>query len=99
DRVRGFGGSGIRYDRGTLVNVEYEFNLKEIVRFDADIDHAVVQELQDGRTSNHTGIGFAASFPGPWETLIRLDVGYALESDIKEIEGDTEFLLVVLRLF
>ncbi|RMF74715.1 MAG: hypothetical protein D6738_05650 [Acidobacteria bacterium] len=99
DRVRGFGGTGIRFDEGLLSQLQYSFNLRNVVRFDATVDHARVQELGLDRTTSHTGIGIAANFPGPWRTLIRLDVGYALRSDLPEAEGDTEFLLVVFRLF
>jgi hypothetical protein len=100
DRLRGFGGSGIRYDRGVLGQVQYSFNLQEVVRFDATIDHAEVHDirLSDEMTS-HTGVGIAANFLGPWQTLIRLDTGYALSSDLEAVEGDFEFIVVVLRLF
>jgi hypothetical protein len=100
DRLRGFGGAGIRYDRGVLAELQYSFNLQEVVRFDATIDHAEVHDvrLSDEMTS-HTGFGIAANFLGPWQTLIRLDTGYALSSDLDAVEGDFEFILVVLRLF
>lgn len=100
DRLRGFGGSGLRYDRGVLGQFQYSFNLKEVVRFDATIDHAEIHDerLSDEMTS-HTGFGIAANFLGPWETLIRLDTGYALSSDLEAVEGDFEFIVVVLRLF
>jgi len=99
-RLRGFGGSGIRYDRGVLGQLQYSFNLKEVIRFDATLDHARVDDirLSDEMTS-HTGFGIAANFLGPWRTFIRLDAGYALKSDIEAVEGDLELLLVVLRLF
>lgn len=100
DRVRGFGGSGIRYDRGWLGQFQYSFNIQDVIRFDAVIDHARVHDidLSDGYTS-HTGVGIAANFVGPWRTLWRADVGYALKSDLKPVEGQTEFSLVVLRLW
>lgn len=99
DRLRGFAGSGLRYESGVLASLQYEFTLSEAIRFDATIDHARIDELGTGITSNHTGVGVAASFVGPWRTIIRFDVGYALASDLEAVEGDTEFLLLVLRLF
>ncbi|UCF66487.1 MAG: hypothetical protein JSV80_11900, partial [Acidobacteriota bacterium] len=99
DRLRGFGGSGIRYDRGVLAQLDYEFNVRQIVQLEGTIEHARVEPLGEDEMTSHTGFGIAANFPGPKETLIRFDVGYALASDIEEVEGDLEFLLVVLKLF
>jgi hypothetical protein len=99
-RVRGFGGSGIRYQKGTILKAQYSFSIVEAVRFDLNLDHAIVDALppETGR-SDHTGIGVAANFLGPWKTVFRLDAGYALRSDLEVAEGDWEFLLAVLRLF
>jgi hypothetical protein len=100
DRLRGFGGSGIRYDRGVLGQVQYSFNIQEVVRFDATLDHAEVHDIRlSDETTSHTGFGIAANFLGPWQTLIRLDTGYALSSDLDAVEGDFEFIVVALRLF
>jgi hypothetical protein len=99
-RVRGFGGSGIRYERGWLFEGEYSFSLAEAVRFGLTVDHAIVRELFSpaGETS-HTGVGVAANFLAPWNLAFRLDAGYALKSDLPEAEGNWELLFVVLRLF
>ena len=99
-RVRGFGGSGIRYDRGAQAQFQYSFNLGDVIRFDALLDHARIHDatLSDGMTQ-HTGLGIAANFVGPWRTLWRLDYGRALKSDLKAAEGQSEFMLVVLRLW
>ncbi len=100
DRLRGFGGSGIRYDHGLLAQVKYSFNISDVVRFDAVLDHARVHDprIAPGMT-DHTGVGVAASFLGPWETILRFDVGYALRSDLDPVEGDVEAMFLVLKLF
>ncbi len=100
DRLRGFGGSGIRYDHGLLAQLKYSFNISDVVRFDAVLDHARVHDprIAPGMT-DHTGIGVAASFVGPWETILRFDVGYALRSDLEPVEGDVEAMVLVLKLF
>ena len=36
---------------------------------------------------------------GPWKTVISLNYGYALKSDIPDLEGEQEFLLIILKLF
>ena len=99
-RVRGFGGAGIRFDRGAVFSVGYGFNLGEGLRFDAGIDHARVHDpsVAPGAT-RATGIGAAASLAGPWRTILRFDVGYALRSDLAEARGDKEFFVLALRLF
>lgn len=99
-RVRGFGGSGIRYDRGWVLEGEYSFSLAEAIRFGLTVDHAIVHDdnLSPEATS-HTGVGVAANFLAPWNLAFRLDAGYALKSDLPTVEGNWELLFVVLRLF
>ncbi|MDQ7006000.1 MAG: sigma-E factor regulatory protein RseB domain-containing protein [Acidobacteriota bacterium] len=99
-RVRGFGGSGIRYDRGAQAQIQYSFNLGDVIRFDAVVDHARVRDRTlSAEMTDHTGVGIAANFVGPWRTLWRLDYGYSLKSDLEAAEGQSEFMLVVLRLW
>lgn len=99
-RVRGFGGSGIRYDRGSIARGQYSFNLFKIIRFDALVDYARVRDRYAfDQDINLTGVGLSANFVGPWRTIIALDYGYALHCDIEEIEGSNEFLFVVFKLF
>ncbi len=99
-RVRGFGGSGIRFDRGFVGSVGYGFNLGDVIRLDAGVDYGRVHDasLAEGMSS-HTGVGLAANFVGPWRTLVRLDLGYALRSDLEQAEKGKEIYVVVLRLF
>jgi hypothetical protein len=99
ERLRGYGGSGIRFESGVLGELEYSFGFGEVVRFEASIDGARIRELGFEEDTEHYGAGIAASFPGPWETLVRLDFGYALDSDLEAVEGDTEILLALLKLF
>jgi hypothetical protein len=99
-RVRGFGGSGIRFEQGAVLKAQYSFSIAEAVRFDFNIDHALVEDrqLSTDRTE-HTGVGIAANFLGPWRTAFRLDAGYAVRSDLREAEGDWELLLAILKVF
>jgi hypothetical protein len=99
-RVRGFGGSGIRYDRGWLLEAEYSFSLAEAVRFGLTVDHAIVHDDNlSAEATSHTGVGVAANFLAPWNLAFRIDAGYALKSDLPVAEGNWELLFVVLRLF
>jgi hypothetical protein len=100
DRLFGFSGSGVRFDRGTIVRAGYLFNLFEAVRFQASVESARVRSERDlGEYRRHTGVGISGNVIGPWKTVLNLDVGYAMASDIPELEGEFEALLVVLKLF
>jgi hypothetical protein len=99
-RLRGFSGSGVRFDQGVLARVRYTFNLADVVTFEAGIDHARVENLPaDEGYQDHTGIGVAGKFLGPWGLIIKLEYGYALRSDIKAVEGEQEAQLLFLKIF
>lgn len=100
DRLFGFSGSGVRFDRGTVVRAGYLFNLFEAIRFQASAETARVRSERDlGEYRRHTGVGLSGNVIGPWKTVVNVDVGYSLSSDIPELEGEFEALLVILKLF
>jgi len=100
NRVRGFSGSGVRYDRGGIARAQYAFNLADVVRFEASLDHAYVR---DGLTSEDfrrfTGFGISGNTMGPWDTLLQFDIGVALQADFERLRGGTEFQLALLKYF
>ncbi|HKQ59895.1 MAG TPA: hypothetical protein VJS92_01345, partial [Candidatus Polarisedimenticolaceae bacterium] len=100
DRLNGFSGSGVRFDRGVILRAGWAFNLFEVIRFDATIDGARVEQ-RDGNTDpqQFVGVGLSANVVGPWKTVISGSYGRAVASDIPELEGEQEFLLLVLKLF
>ncbi|MCP3977931.1 MAG: hypothetical protein GY716_01190 [bacterium] len=98
DRVNGFAGSGVRFDRGWIGRTGYSFNLFEIVRLDATYDYGRV-EREDDPTLEFSGVGLAANFVAPWKTIVSFSYGRALTADISELEGNDEFLLIILKLF
>jgi hypothetical protein len=100
DRLNGFAGSGVRFDRGWIARGGWSFNLFEAIRFDAVVESAGVRERgSPDQTSSFTGAGLAATVLGPWKTVINLSYGRALASDIPELEGSDEFFFLVLKLF
>ena len=100
DRLNGFSGSGVRFDRAVIARVGYSFNLLEVVRFDAAWEAARVEPPNEAdREQDFSGIGLSANLVGPWKTIINLNYGYALHSDIPDLEGEQEFLLFVFKLF
>lgn len=100
NRLPGFGGSGIRFDRGGVFEATWGFNVAQVIGFDLDLEYALVNDPQVAEGfSGHTGIGLAANFAGPWETLWRLDVGYSIDSELEPAKGKVDFFLAVLKLF
>jgi len=100
DRLNGFSGSGVRFDQGLIGRVGYAFNLFEVIRFDAALESARVEQDDSGvGAQSFSGIGLSANLVGPWKTVINLNYGYAIRSDIPDIEGEQEFLLLVFKLF
>jgi len=100
NRLRGFSGSGVRYDQGGIARAQYAFNLADVVRFEASLDHAYVR---DGLTSDDfhrfTGFGISGNTMGPWETFLQFDIGVALQSDFERLRGGTEFQIALLKYF
>ncbi|HEV8700164.1 MAG TPA: hypothetical protein VGV60_02720 [Candidatus Polarisedimenticolia bacterium] len=99
-RVRGFSGSGVRYDRGGIVRAQYAFNIANVVRFDASLDRARVRDvLTSDDYHSFTGLGISGNMMGPWETVLQFDVGVALQSDFEPLKGGTEFQIGLLKYF
>jgi len=98
--LSGFTGSGIRFDRGAIARALYAFDIAKVIRFSAIIDHArVKRETDNSRWQKHTGFGFSGTVAGPWSTFWSLDLGYALKSDVPEVEHDATVALVVMKLW
>ena len=100
NRLRGFSGSGVRYDRGGIARAEYAFNLADVVRFEASLDHAYVKDsLTSSDFHRFTGFGISGNTVGPWETILQFDIGVALQSEFERLRGDTEFQIGLLKYF
>ena len=99
-RLNGYSGSGVRFDDGAILRAGYSFNLFEAIRFDANIESGWVED-QDSTAGrqNHGGFGIGANFVAPWKLVVSLNYGRAIWSDIPDLEGEEEFLLLVLKLF
>ncbi len=107
NRVSGFGTSGIRGDSATRVKFEYEKGIKGLFNIEFDITGAraeldetvIIGGYQQPESVDLAGIGAALNFMGPWQTLIRFDVGYGAYSSLKAEEGDVSGQIVFLKLF
>ena len=98
--LSGFAGSGIRFDRGAIATLGYEFNVASVVRFAVSAEQARVQPVRDlSPWQSHTGASLQGSVAGPWKTYWTLDAGYAVKSDIPAVEHKYTVALVVLKLW
>jgi hypothetical protein len=105
-RVHGFSGSGVRFDRAVTATAAYNFNLANVVRFEANLDWARVRnedlgELDPALAGNQsfTGFGISGNTMGPWNTVLQFDYGVAVKSDIPGLAGDQEIEFVLLKFF
>ena len=70
------------------------------IRFSASLENARVEIKDSGEGfRSFTGLGLSGNVVGPWKTVVSLSWGYALASDIPDLEGQQEFYLLVLKLF
>lgn len=99
-RLEGYAGTGVRFDTGFFARTGWAFNILNAVRFDASVEYGRVKDrLQNAPYQEHYGAGLSFNVVGPWKTIWQGSYGRAIRSDIPELEGKQEFMLVVLKLF
>jgi hypothetical protein len=100
NRARGFSGAGVRFDRGGIGRLQYAFNIQDLVRFEASLDHGYVKDsLTSEEFARFTGFGVSGNVLGPWQSILAFDVGVAVASDYPDLKGSTEFQLVLFKFF
>lgn len=103
NRVAGFSSSGIEADEAVRLGLDYEVGLSGLFGLNLSLDGARAwrDEPMPGELDqvDLAGIGLAINFIGPWKTVMRLDMGYGLFSDLPGEEGNISGQLVFLRLF
>ena len=100
DGLSGFAGSGVRFDEGLIGRVGYSFNLFEVIKLDALVESGWIRdEIAFDGTRNFSGLGLTANFVGPWKTVYTVNYGYAIASDIPDLQGSQEFFVLILKLF
>jgi hypothetical protein len=100
DSLQGYSGTGVRFDEGYIGRLSWAFNLMNAIRFDVSFESARVKDGVLGEPfMNHGGAGLSFNVVGPWMTIWQASYGRAIWSDIPELEGKQEFLLVILKLF
>ncbi len=100
DRLNGFAGTGVRFDRGFIGRTGYSFNLLGAIRFDVSLGRArVLDKSSAAGNQAFTGAGISGNVIGPWQTVIAASYGRAVQSDISQLVGKQEFMFTVLKLF
>jgi MucB/RseB N-terminal domain len=99
-RVRGLSGAGVRFERGGIARAQYAFNLGDVIRFEAGVDYARIQDpILPDFNPRFTGVGLSGSVLGPWRTLLSFDIGVAVASDYAALKGDTEGQIIFFKFF
>jgi hypothetical protein len=100
DGLSGFAGTGVRFDEGVIGRFGYSFNLFEVLKLDILGESAWIRdEIAFDGTRNFSGVGLTANFVGPWKTVYTVNYGYAVASDIPDLQGSQEFFVLILKLF
>jgi hypothetical protein len=97
--LAGFSGSGVRFERGSLLKTFYQFNVFDIIRVGGRVEFGRVQPFQTSEWDNHAGIGADGTVFGPWDSLVSFDLGFAAYSDIPAIEKKFTLSIMLLKLF
>ena len=97
-RIHGVPASGVRFGELAMVRGSYSFNVFEQYRLDLFFEHAWGR----GGTSDPDwqpipGIGVAANFRAPWNTILRLEVGKSVLPDRYRGLGSTTLQLLLLK--
>ncbi|HSL84472.1 MAG TPA: hypothetical protein VLF66_16995, partial [Thermoanaerobaculia bacterium] len=79
-RVHGYPAGEVRAERAYLGHVSYGFELGQLFRVEAVADAALATDPLAGLDDELlAGVGLQGTFMGPWQTVVTLDVGKAVE--------------------
>ncbi len=76
NRMHGVPSSGVRFSELAMLRAQYSFNLFDQYRLDLFVDQALGRAPERPEDwQNVTGTGISVNLRGPWNTMIRGDVG------------------------
>lgn len=94
-RVHGYQSDAVRAERAAALHASYGFELSELLRVDALADVAwATDEISGLDREMLAGVGIAGTFVGPWQTLVNLDLGVAVDGP----DDGVSVFLVFLKL-
>jgi hypothetical protein len=96
----GFDGSGLKWDQGGILRLNYQWSLMELAGMNVRLDWARLKHDALGDTFYDTqGLALGGSFTGPKGTMLSFDIGYGLNSEMyPAAEGNVTFQFLVLKL-
>jgi hypothetical protein len=107
ERLPGFDGTGIHFDRAALVRLSWGVDILGALGLDLEVGFGRTWtdglpadvEAEFGEGASHVGVALVGTVPGPWGTLVRFDIGTPVySSDYADVEGDLVGQIVVLKL-
>ena len=94
--MHGYQSGKVRAEQVLASHLSYGFDLGEMLRLDGLVDAAWATDAASGLDHELlAGVGVSGSFMGPWQTLVRLDVG----APVAGPDSGFVIYLVFLRLF
>lgn len=97
-RIHGVPASGVRFGELAMVRGSYSFNVFEQYRLDLFFEHAWGRDgPSDPNWQPVPGLGVAASFRTPWNTILRSEVGKSLLPDRYGGLGSTTLQVLLLK--
>lgn len=95
-RVRGYRSGLVRAEEAAALHLGYGFDLAEILQLQLRGDAAWATDEASGLDNEFLGgIGIQGNFIGPWNTLVRLDLGKAVAGP----DDGVSVFVAVLKLF
>lgn len=105
--VSGFDDESIQATEAVRAEFAYDRGISDLFQFTFRLNGARtwldLTNLRGETTAREPidlyGMDVSANFFGPWKTVMRLNIGYGLASDIDDLAGDISAQLLFLRLF
>jgi hypothetical protein len=75
NRLHGVPAAGVRFVEQAILRGAYTFNILDLYRLDLFVDQALGKPPNGTSFENVTGLGLGFNLRGPWNTLVRAEVG------------------------
>jgi hypothetical protein len=95
-RIHGVPAS-VRFGELGLLRGSYSVNMFEQYRFDVFLEHGWGRDARGESWQRIPGVGGAFNLPGPWNTIVRADVGRAWLPDRYSTLGSTVVQVMLLK--
>ena len=95
-RVHGYQGDSVRAERVYASHLSYGFEVGELLRLRGIVDVALATDQASGLEDEVlAGVGIEGNFIGPWDTIVNLDLGLAVDGP----DDGVAVFLTLLKLF